>query len=54
MVEIVTTVLNRGATFVTPIGDVIDSGAAEEIYNTNSIGFGTASFNTLASIQPPT
>ena len=53
-IEIVTTLANKGKKMRFPIGDVIDSGGAHEIYVTNSQGFGAQGFGALAQIQPPT
>lgn len=53
-IEVITTIGNRGKAIYEPIGDVIDSGAAQEIFNTNSIGFGQAGFANLTQLQPPT
>lgn len=54
VVEIVTTVANQGGTLQLAVGDVIDSGGAEELYATNSQGFGSLSFAALLGGQPPT
>jgi hypothetical protein len=54
VVEMVTTLANEGPTYVFPIGDVIDSGAAEEIFATNNQGYGSTGFQALTQTQPPT
>ncbi|HVO30020.1 MAG TPA: CehA/McbA family metallohydrolase, partial [bacterium] len=53
-VEIITTISNHGGSIFVPMGDVIDSGSASEIWNTNDMGFGSAGFGALYSTPPPT
>lgn len=52
-VEIVSTLGNEGASQGFLVGDIVDSGGAEEIFVSNVQGFGELGFAALAQIQPP-
>jgi len=52
-VEVVTTIHNGGKRLRIPVGDVIDSGSAQEIFNTNNQGFGAVGFGDIVNPQPP-
>lgn len=52
-IEIVTTVRNAGATFRGPVGTIIDSGGAEEVFLSNYQGFGKLDFSALLDTDVP-
>lgn len=54
VVEIVTTIGNRGPTAGVVVGDILESGSMQEIFATNVQGWGEAGFDTLLNYNPPT
>ena len=54
-IEIVTTVKNKGSTFRGPVGSIMDSGGAQEVFLSNYQGFGKLDFGALLDTDvPPT
>ncbi len=52
-VEVVTTIANKGSSTGFLVGDIMDSGGAEEIFVSNIQGFGELGFAALANVMPP-